>query len=254
MLPRLLLIAVLLTLAFLGLRWFLRRPPAAITAALRRAAWILVVGLLFLLAVRGQLNWLFAAIGAVIPLLGRLLPLIRYIPVVGQWYARYRAARGAGYGEPGDSGASRVESRFLRLEFDYRTGALDGIVLDGPLRGVRLSTLTLSQRLALWRDLRVRDVESARLLEAFLDRHDGDAWRTRATGDRGTGDTSDRAAVRGAMTREEAFQILDVAPTASTEDIIAAHRRLMQKLHPDRGGSTYLAVKINQAKDCLLGK
>ena len=254
MLPRLLLIAVLLTLAFLGLRWFLHRPPAVITSALRRAAWVLVIGLLFFLAARGQLNWLFAAVGAVIPLLGRMLPLLRYIPVVGQWYARYRSARGAGSHEPGDRGASRVESRFLRLEFDYSTGALDGIVLDGPLRGARLSSLTLPQRLALWRDLRVRDVESARLLEAFLDRHDGGAWRTRAEGDAGTANGSGREAAGGAITREEAYQILDVAPTASTEDIIAAHRRLIQKLHPDRGGSTYLAAKINQAKDCLLGK
>lgn len=246
MLPRLLLIAVVLTLAFLGLRWFLRRPPAAITAALRRAAWVLVIGLLLFLALRGQLNWLFAAIGAIIASFGRLLPLIRYIPLVGQWYARYRAARGAA---PGDRGTSRVESQFLRLEFDYRTGAVDGVVLDGSLRGARLSGLTDAQLLALWQDLQARDAESARLLETFLDRHIGASWRTgRAS------ETADRAALGGAMTREEACQILDVPPEASPEEIIAAHRRLMQKLHPDRGGSTYLAAKINQAKDFLLRK
>ncbi len=61
---------------------------------------------------------------------------------------------------------------------------------------------------------------------------------------------SSGAAVK--MTREEAYKVLDLEPSASDQDIIDAHRKLIQKIHPDRGGSDFLAAQINQAKDTLL--
>jgi hypothetical protein len=57
----------------------------------------------------------------------------------------------------------------------------------------------------------------------------------------------------GKMTRAEARDILGVKPDATREEIIMAHKRMMQKVHPDRGGSDYLAAQLNQAKDTLLG-
>ena len=55
------------------------------------------------------------------------------------------------------------------------------------------------------------------------------------------------------MTREEAMEILGLKEGATREDVVKAHRRMMQKVHPDRGGSDYLASQINKAKDTLLG-
>ena len=95
------------------------------------------------------------------------------------------------------------------------------------------------------------DPEAAQLVEAYLDRS-YEGWRDQGeASDRGAGDGSSRG--KGTMTAEEAYEILGLNPGVSDEEVRDAHHRLMLKIHPDRGGSTYLAAKINQAKEILLG-
>lgn len=240
--------ALFLVLVFL--RWFTRTPPEKVARTLRRSLLYLAVGLLLLLAVTGRLHWLFAAIGTAFAFLPRLLPLVRYLPLVGQLYKRYKASRSAAAG-PAAGQTSQVEARLVRMSLNHDTGEIDGVVLDGSYKGSRLTGLTLDQLIELWRDCSARDEESARLVQAFLDHVHGEAWRGRAGPGGEAG--ADAAAQGGPMSHSEAYEILGLEPGASESEIVSAHRRLIQKLHPDRGGSGYLAAKINQAKDLLLG-
>jgi len=57
----------------------------------------------------------------------------------------------------------------------------------------------------------------------------------------------------GRMSRAEALKVLGLEESAGEEEIRAAHRRLILQAHPDKGGTSYLAAKINEAKDILLG-
>ena len=93
------------------------------------------------------------------------------------------------------------------------------------------------------------DAESVSLLESYLDRR-FPSWRQNAQGN--TAGWQGRATSSGKMTDEEAYQILGLEPGAGRSDISRAHRALMKKLHPDQGGSTYLAARVNEAKDTLL--
>ena len=173
------------------------------------------------------------------PLLSRLRRLLD----------RFRAPRG------GQS--SSVATNFLRMTLDHDTGTMTGTVLRGEFAGLRIEEMGVGDLLALLRECRAADEEGARLLEAYLDRLHPD-WRDELSGGKagsaggGGANGNARPAAASGMTADEAYSILGLAPGASRDQIKDAHRRLMVKLHPDHGGSDYLATQINRARDVLL--
>lgn len=143
---------------------------------------------------------------------------------------------------------SRVRSPTVEMILDHETGDLSGVVLAGPLQGRALATLTRADLLALWESTRGEDPDGARLLETYLDRQFA-GWRATAHDER---DARGGGFGSGAMAEKEAYEVLGLAQGAGAEEIARAHRELMKKLHPDHGGSTSLAARVNQAKDVLL--
>ena len=144
---------------------------------------------------------------------------------------------------------SRVLTEHLEVELDHDTGDISGRVLKGAFAGRQLEELAPLELARLWQDCRFADPQSAQILEAYLDRAHP-TWRD----DLGRTEGGQAAGPEGGMTREQALEILGLRAGATEEDIRRAHRELMMKLHPDHGGSTYFAAKINEAKDLLLGK
>ncbi|HML09099.1 MAG TPA: DnaJ domain-containing protein [Xanthobacteraceae bacterium] len=142
---------------------------------------------------------------------------------------------------------SRVRSAFLEMELDHDSGAMRGRIIAGRYQDASLDALDLPTLIGLLAEI---DGDSRQLLMAYLDRREP-VWREHAERDTASGNRGG-ATPSGKMTEEEAYQILGLQPGASAQDIARAHRSLMKKLHPDQGGSTYLAARINQAKDVLL--
>jgi hypothetical protein len=142
---------------------------------------------------------------------------------------------------------SRVRTAFLEMELDHDSGAMHGRVLAGQHEGATLDALDPQTLIGLLGEI---DSDSRDLLAAYLDRRQP-SWREHAERDAAAG-TGAGAPRGGKMTEEEAYQILGIQSGASPQEISRAHRSLMKKLHPDQGGSTYLAARINEAKDVLL--
>ena len=223
---------------------FLRMPKEKQRRLMKYAlASMLAAALIFLVAT-GRLHWLIATIGTIAPFIPRILTwLVKVLPFVQPVMRYFKSLRGSGSGAVP---TSQIETRFLRMILDHMTGDMNGEILQGELQGQRLNGLSLEQMLSFLKACREQDAESAALMMAFLDRY-YPQWRTE---DSSTHD-QDKWQSAG-MSREEACEILGVKANASEDEIITAHRRLVQKMHPDRGGTDYLAKKINQAKDVLL--
>ena len=202
---------------------------------------LLVVAVLVLMG-RLPVQFIFAPLGAAGAFLLRFLPtLLRLLPFWQMLQSRTAQAKPRSTEQ-----TSTIRTEYLAMELDHDSGNMDGTVLQGGYKDRRLSVMDLADLLELRQEC-ATDVDSLQVLEAYLDRvHD--QWREQANGGSAPADVSDVA-----MNTELALEILGLEEGAGEEDIVKAHRALMQKLHPDRGGSDYLAKKINLAKDYLLG-
>lgn len=217
-----------------GLNWFTRANPALLAARLQKTGAYVAFAIAALLFARGTVGAASLALG------------------LGLWLWGWKPQLGGG-GWPGSapkpSGqTSQVTTDHLDMEIDHDTGAMQGRILKGMFKSRTIGSLKPVELAHLWADCRFVDPQSARIVEAYLDRVHP-TWRE----DMARGEREMASGPDGRMSSEEAYDILGLSPGASPDDIRQAHRELMKKMHPDRGGSTYLASKINEAKDVLLG-
>lgn len=224
----------------LAILWFVSAKPANLVRGIRLGVIWLGVAVVLAMTVTGRLP---VILGLIVPLIPLFLALLAYRrrrqPPTGDWDA--------------SSGQqSTVTTDFLDMAFDHDSGALDGRVTAGKYAGRMLSDMPLDDlRMLLQEVLAIDDTHSSSVLTTYLDRTYGAEWHSGGGGD---GEGRRRPERGGTMTRDEAGRVLGVSPDAPAEEIRAAHRRLMKQAHPDHGGSDYLASKINEAKDILLGE
>lgn len=233
---------------------------------------LIAVGFVFLaLAVTGRAPALFAVLGALMTQAMRFWPLlVRFAPGLvkhlGGNPLRGGAAGGAG------AGASQVRTATIVMSLDHASGQMDGEVLRGEFGGRALSSLAAAELIRLHTACRADDPEALRLLEAYIAREradefenggrpddggsDGRAGDGRSGGGQGDGQGGGSGGGPrddgGAMSLAEAAEVLGLPPDADRDAIVAAHRTLMSRLHPDKGGSDYLAMKVNAARQVML--
>lgn len=227
-------LVIALGIAFGGywlLRQFVSTPATQVAGVARKAGGFALIAIAGFLTLRGAFN-------AAIPL---------FVLGLGLLGKSGLFPGGFPWGQKSAGQRSRVATSLLAMELDHDTGRMEGTVLAGPLKGRLLSSLSNDELKALHQQCTALRDQSRPLLEAWLDRSKAgwrEAWNT--------GPGNGAAAPSGKMSRAEALAVLGLKEGATADDIRAAHRRLMKEFHPDRGGSDYLAAKINQAKDILL--
>jgi hypothetical protein len=223
---------ILLFLLVQGIKRFARMDAAAAARLVRQGGGVLgMIGALLLL-LRGR-------IGLAATVAGMMANFAGWRPT-GAGSTPFRNVGGGA--RPGS--ASTARSAMVEMRLDHDSGAMTGRVLAGAYAGRAVETLSRPELVSLRQELMLDDPDGARLLEAYLDRRFA-GWREADQGER-------QRRAGGAMSRREALEVLGLAEGAGAADIIRAHRTLMKKFHPDHGGSTTLAARVNQAKDVLM--
>jgi hypothetical protein len=223
-------------LGLYALKAFSQANPAALARLIRRASgWAALLAAALLLA-RGRIDMAIGLGGFALWLLK-----ISY----GSPLGLFKSAGGREFAK-----ASCVRSAMIEMELDHATGRMRGTILAGPDEGKLLNALTRPQCEALHRLCCRDDPEGARLLEAYLDRRFA-GWRSTDDQRRDAG-TAEAGRRPGAMSKDEAYEVLGLQKGASREEVVRSHRSLMKKLHPDHGGTTDLAARVNEAKDVLM--
>ncbi|KAF0105745.1 MAG: DnaJ-class molecular chaperone with C-terminal Zn finger domain [Rhodospirillaceae bacterium] len=234
--PALLLALLVLAAIALVIAWFLRANPSSMAGVLR-----VVMVVLGGIGVGGLLIFGLRFLPGLLPeLLG-----LAGVAITALIARAIRNRPSGGFSSPGAGQRTEANTAFLKAWIDHASGDVGGTVLAGRFSGRTLDQLMDAELL----DLRVEcaaDADSLRVLEAYLDRRLGADWRK-------TQHTPPPRGSRTDMTREEALAVLGLAEGASVDDIRSAHRRLIQRMHPDVGGTADLAARINRAKDVLLG-
>ncbi|WP_291844091.1 DnaJ domain-containing protein [Bradyrhizobium sp.] len=236
--PTLIAGVVAIVLLYLLLQMFRAANPVLLARGIKIAGGVVALAVAAFTGLRGEL-----AVAIPLGLFGA--GLLGWSPFGSSGFSSIGGIFGRG-AERSSGQASRVRSPFLDMSLDHDSGELSGRIVVGPNAGRSLAEFDLPQLVAMMAGF---DAESVALLESYLDRR-FPAWRQDAQGDAAAGQR--RATATGKMTEEEAYQILGLQPGAGRDDISRAHRALMKKLHPDQGGSTYLAARVNEAKDTLL--
>jgi len=234
-------------LALYGLRAFAQANPSILIRLVNWGAGVGALVVALLLALRGRID-LAVALGLfgiwLIAMARRLGPL--------RATSLKASSKGAFAGASRASGVSRVRSAVIEMELDHATGVISGTILAGADEGKSLNRLSRLQCETL-RALCLReDPEGARFLEAYLDRR-FPGWRAASKDEPDTWGRRPAVAPRsGAMTEDEAYEVLGLRKGATRDDVVRSHRSLIKKLHPDQGGSTDFAARINEAKDVLM--
>jgi len=236
--PRLILLLAVIVVVYILLRRAQSMPPHKRRVEYTKLGLGIVLAGAVFLAATGRMHWLGAAFTALLVFARQALPLLlRWFPMLVSLRSKSASASGQ---------SSTVETALLRMQLDHDSGALQGEVLKGAYQGWRLADMDRQQLEQFLVYCRSEDANSLQLLDSYLhQRFPGEA----AFGGQqqaGTGSVN-------SMGRTEALAVLGLKDEATEEDIIAAHRKLIQKLHPDRGGNDYLAAQVNLAKDLLLG-
>lgn len=235
--PRLILLAAIAFALFILFKRAQSAPPHKRRGEYIKLGLGVVLVAVVLLALAGRMHWIGVALTGLLVLLRQLAPtLLRFSPMLASRFGKASASAGQ---------QSTVATDILSMQLDHDSGELNGEVLKGQFAGWHLADMERSQLQSLLAFCQSEDADSVQLLDSYL--------QQRFPGETDFGAQQPPPESSSGMNRQEALAVLGLGDNASEQDIIAAHRKLMQKLHPDRGGNDYLASKINQAKDLLLG-